>query len=72
MVFREYNERNNTHITRAQFEKNMYEKMNDINFLSDIPPLLASTIHWDPKIAYDCVMQNLVCLLPGDSWKILK
>jgi predicted nucleotidyltransferase component of viral defense system len=71
-IFQQYNERNKTYITRAQFEKNLYEKMNDINFLSDISPLLTNSISWDPKVAYECVMQHLVCLLSGDSWKKLK
>lgn len=70
-IFQQYNLHNKTNITRAQFEKNLYEKVNDTNFLSDISPLLASNISWDARIAYECVMQNLVCLLPGDSWKKL-
>lgn len=68
-IFQQYNERNKTVITRAQFEKNLYEKMEDTNFLSDISPLLASTISWDPKVAHECVTQHLICLLPGDAWK---
>jgi predicted nucleotidyltransferase component of viral defense system len=71
-IFQQYNERNKTYITRAQFEKNLSEKMDDSNFLSDIPSLLASTVSLDLKAAYECVMQNLICLLPGERWKKLK
>lgn len=71
-IFQQYNERSETTITRAQFEKNLYEKMDDNNFLSDLPPLLASTVTWNSKVAYEAIMQNLICLLPGDRWKKLK
>jgi predicted nucleotidyltransferase component of viral defense system len=63
-IFQQYNERNGTMITRAQFEKNLYEKMDDNNFLNDISPLLTSAISWVPKEAYQSVLQNLICLLP--------
>jgi predicted nucleotidyltransferase component of viral defense system len=68
-IFRQYNERNNISITRAQFEKNLYEKINDKNFLNDVSPLLGAYVIWDVKEAYECVMENMICLLRGDSWK---
>ena len=68
-ILQQYNKRNMTHITRAQFENNLHDKMDDMSFLSDIAPLLPTEVNWDPKVAYESVMKNLICLLPGDCWK---
>jgi len=69
-IFQKYNERNKTLITRAQFEKNLYEKMSDSSFLNDVPPLLAeNSLNWDIKEAYELVIQNLVFHLGGEGWK---
>lgn len=70
-IFQQYNKKNNTTITRAQFEKNLYEKMNDGSFLDDIIPLISNQIKWDAQEAFDGVMQKLICHLRGDGWRQL-
>jgi predicted nucleotidyltransferase component of viral defense system len=55
-------------VSRAQFERNLYEKSRDPTFLSDLPPLLAGHIHYDVMAAMACVKQALIEQLPGDPW----
>ncbi len=54
-------------ITRALFEKNMYEKLKTNKFLTDITPLLAPGIIWDRKKAVK-VLKSYIVKLPGEPW----
>jgi len=56
-------------VTRAQFEKNMAEKLLDPAFTADIGPLLAAGFAWDIGTAAPVVSSRLIELLPGAPWK---
>jgi predicted nucleotidyltransferase component of viral defense system len=83
--FLKYIEREGLRISRAEFEANMAEKIEDAEFRSDIKPLLATSAfqgdafnkgsfqtghaEYDPDTAYRQVHKALIELLPGDPWK---
>jgi predicted nucleotidyltransferase component of viral defense system len=56
-------------VTRAQFEANMSAKISDPAFLTDVPPLLRTSLEHDPAAAWSRVHAVLVSRLPGDPWK---
>lgn len=68
-IFHTYNEQQQCQISRAQFEKNMHEKMQDEQFLSDTYPLLRDDIEWNPEKAYSQIEKKLLPLLPGQPWQ---
>jgi predicted nucleotidyltransferase component of viral defense system len=55
-------------VRRDQFEENMHKKSTDSAFLSDINPLLAEGISYDPVIALASVTKALIERLPGEPW----
>ncbi len=65
----EYIERCGHKITRALFEKNMAEKLEDPDFMADIGSLLAPDRAWNPKTAAPRVTEELIARLPGKPWK---
>ncbi|MCK4411003.1 nucleotidyl transferase AbiEii/AbiGii toxin family protein [Candidatus Bipolaricaulota bacterium] len=67
--FQRYMAHDGISITRAEFEKNLHDKLTDPTFAADIETLLASGIEWDFKIAADYVHRKLVARLPGKPWK---
>jgi predicted nucleotidyltransferase component of viral defense system len=82
--FLKYIEHEGLHVSRAEFEANMYEKLQDPHFRTDIEPLLVSAAFqedafekgafqtrapYDPDAAYQQVHEALLHLLPGDAWK---
>jgi len=67
--FRRYLENDGLRVSRAEFESNFHEKLNDHVFLHDISPLLASGTEWDQSAAETFVMTKLAPLLPGEAWK---
>ena len=58
-------------VSRAEFEKNLAEKLDDVAFLGDIKPLLPSTAYapYDPLISGQYLQQKIIDFLPGESWK---
>lgn len=56
-------------VTRAQFEENLLNKMQDREFLEDVRPLLSSGTDYDPDGACDLVMTHLAARLDGDPWQ---
>ena len=56
------------HISRAEFEMNLFEKLNDRRFLDDMAPLLTTGSSWDYRAAGRYVLQTLAPLMPGDAW----
>ena len=56
-------------VTRAQFEENLANKMQDNAFIEDVVPLLPTEVKYQAKTAYDLVSSRLIALLPGDPWK---
>lgn len=68
-AFSEYMARGGHKVTRAQFEKNFAEKLDDPEFAADIGPLLAAGFVWDIKTAAPMVSSRLIERLPGAPWK---
>lgn len=56
-------------VSRAEFEKNMHQKLSDRVFLEDIHPLLPPDRTYDHRTSYDLIHRELLCLLPGDAWQ---
>ena len=67
--FLRYLEHENHQVTRAVFEMNLFEKLNDRRFLDDMAPLLTTGASWDSRAAAGYVFQVLAPLMPGDSWQ---
>jgi len=59
-------------ISRAQFEKNLYLKIRDITFLSEINSLLPIQSDFSLKINEykQNVYEKIIKLLPGEPWKV--
>lgn len=56
-------------ISRAEFERNLFEKETGSAFLDDIRPLLATGISYDAKVAAMLVRENLISWLTGEPWR---
>jgi predicted nucleotidyltransferase component of viral defense system len=67
--FLRYMEHEQHQITRALFEENLAEKLQDPTFLADISPLLSDGYKWDPEAEAPIVSSQLIEHLPGESWK---
>ena len=67
--FQHYMQQDSLSVSRAEFEKNMYEKLNSSDFLVDMQALLQAEHKHDPVEEYKLVHQELVSKLPGDAWK---
>ena len=67
--FLRYMEHEQHKVTRAEFEMNLLEKLDDPRFLGDIGPLLTSTTEWDVKSAGIYVLEVLAPLIPGEEWQ---
>ena len=55
-------------VSRAEFEINLFKKLNDQRFLDDIRPLLTQGSAWNYTAAARYVLQDLAPLIPGDTW----
>ena len=55
-------------VTRATFEQNLSDKLDNRQFTADIGPLLASGYRWSLQEASEAVSTGLVALLPGEPW----
>ena len=56
-------------ISRAEFERNLLEKLDDPHFLEDIKPLLAVDASHNLHRAADFFMTDLASLIPGEPWQ---
>ena len=70
--FLQYMEYEEHQLSRAEFEMNLFEKLDDSRFLDDISPLLTTGSSWDSKAAARYVLDSLVPLMPGDAWQKTK
>ena len=68
-AFTEYLKLEGHTVTRALFERNMENKLQDPGFEDDIVPLLAPGQHWDMEESARKVSARLIELLPGEPWK---
>jgi predicted nucleotidyltransferase component of viral defense system len=68
--FHRYMEHGNHHVSRAEYEANLTQKIQLPIFLDDLPPLLApgSARTFDFDAAFSLVMNEFVSLLPGEPW----
>ncbi len=48
---------------------NLAEKLSDARFTSDVVPLLAPGVPWDPVEAGDSMQDVLLPLLLGEPWR---
>ena len=67
--FVRYMEKEGRHVTRTQFDQNLAEKIDDRVFLSDVPPLLALGVTFDPVAAHKRVRDAFISRLPERSAK---
>ena len=67
--FLEYMLREGHKVSRAQFEHNLHDKMQDRAFMSDMQPLLRPGLDYDSAVAMALVQKSLIALLPGDPWR---
>ena len=67
--FAGYMEHEKRTISRAEFERNLFEKETDSAFLDDIRPLLATGIGYDVKAAATLVRESLISRLAGEPWR---
>ena len=56
-------------VSRAEFERNLFEKEDDRAFLDDIRPLLAAGIDYDAKDAATLVREKVISRLAGEPWQ---
>lgn len=72
-IFHHYMEKENTKISRAEFEKNLYLKKNNPVFNQDIQPLLSNEQVLSYKIddAYNILFSEFLPKLTGEPWKDL-
>lgn len=59
-------------LSRAELEMNLYEKLSDGTFLSDVTPLVAPDVAWSIEDAVGYVRREILPLLPGEPWKGVK
>ena len=67
--FLRYMEHEGHKVSRAEFEQNFLEKLNDQSFIEDIGPLCITDTGYDLHKAVEFVMNQLAPLIPGESWQ---
>ncbi len=67
--FMHYMDQGKSSISRARFEENLLEKIEDRVFLEDVLPLLPADLQYDPHEAAKLVIDELLSNLPGDPWR---
>lgn len=67
-------EKENSHISRAEFEKNLLLKQKNPVFISDIKPLLSPkhVKSYQFEEAYNILFRDFLPKLNGDPWKELE
>ena len=56
-------------VSRAEFERNLFEKETDSAFPDDIRPLLAAGLAYDNSVAVALVRDKLISRLAGEPWR---
>lgn len=59
-------------VSRAEFERNMYQKLSDNIFLEDIKAFLPPHRVYNHQTSYEYIHRELISLLPGRSWQLKK
>jgi predicted nucleotidyltransferase component of viral defense system len=66
--FERYMEHGKHRVSRAEYEANLIQKIQQPRFQEDLPPLLAPGSAFDFDAAFSLVMNEFVALLPGEPW----
>ena len=66
--FLHYLSKEDLQVSRAEFERNMHQKLKDKIFLEDIIALLPPNRDYNHETSYSHVHERLICLLPGEPW----
>lgn len=56
-------------VSRAEFEENLADKMQDEAFLEDLRPLLLADLAYEPDPAASLVRNEIISKIPGAPWK---
>lgn len=67
-IFIEYCVKDQQNITRALFEKNLFEKRIKNDFLNDMNLLLPVDSNWNFEEGFELVLDQLIRKIPGDPW----
>lgn len=67
-VFTRHYSRIDDVVTRAQFEKSLFEKSQHQDFQSDTSVLLSDIGGWSFEEAYNLILEKMIAKLPGDPW----
>ncbi|MBI5490277.1 MAG: nucleotidyl transferase AbiEii/AbiGii toxin family protein [Deltaproteobacteria bacterium] len=67
--FRGYLEHEGRAVSRAEFEANLKQKMDDPDFVADVGPLISPGVEWDCGVAASFVLHQIVARLSGEPWK---
>ena len=67
--FLQYMDLEDHKVSRAEFEQNLLEKINDPRFLNDIKSVLIVDGDFNFHIATEFVMKQLAPLIPGEPWQ---
>lgn len=68
-AFNHYNAFHGVNISRAEYQKNIFLKMKDVDFLSDAKKVLAESSNFDAQMAFELISEKLIARLNGDPWK---
>jgi predicted nucleotidyltransferase component of viral defense system len=66
--FEHYLKHDGQHVSRAEFEMNLHEKLADDTFLSDVEPLIAHNTEWVATDAARYIQEKILPCLGGDPW----
>ena len=67
--FMSYLENDGRHVTRTEFDRNIANKIGDRLFLSDVPPLLARGVLFDPAAALERIRDAFISRMPEGASK---
>ncbi len=67
-IFNHYCQQDGKVITRALYEKNLYEKSLQQDFQIDTSELIVSPERWAFREALEIVKSELISKLPGNPW----
>lgn len=67
--FLHYMDQEGHKVSRAEFEQNLSEKLDDPRFVADIGPLVVADSGFYFPRAVDFVLKRLASLIPGEAWQ---
>lgn len=67
--FVSYLENDSSSVTRTEFDRNIANKIGDRVFLSDVPPLLARGVLFDPAAALEQIRDAFISRMPEGASK---